>query len=69
MRYVGLIFGIPITLYTESSSNIHPGNPALECQNSPPPETRTLGNLMPQYLHGNHRDSQNRWREHQPWPS
>lgn len=64
MRYVGLILGALATLYAESSSHIHPGNLALGCQNNPPPETRTLGDLMPQYLHGNHGDNQNRRRKH-----
>lgn len=56
-------------MHTERSSHIHSGDLALERQNYLTSETRTLGDSVRQYVHGNHSDSQSRWRKHQPWPS
>ena len=60
---------IYIAVHTDSSSHINSSGLTLESQNYPPSEIGTLGNPVPQHLHGNHGDNQSRWSKPWAWPS
>lgn len=69
LAYVSSSFAIRIALHTERSSHICPRDLTLERQNNPASEAGTVGDPVPQHLHGNHGGRQSRRRKHQPWPS
>ena len=62
MLCVGLTLSVHIALHTKSNSHIHPSDSTVECEDKPPKEAGTLGDPLPQYLHGNHSGNQSRWR-------